>query len=536
MNIFKQLNEMIFHVSRVEHILCTDEWRLDSHFLSTYQIMFVNRGTGTLSINGETHLAEAGKTFFLKKGKKVQAISKLLEPMEFYMISYSYSSRYQMNGKWQLFKEEGFEFPIEGEINVGNQLQVLRLLEQLYECAEEQADLREYRQTSLFMEFIYMVMKEIQEPTDDSIKGMELSFDYLKENYMKTTSLELLSQMAGYSPSYYSRLFKKIKGVNLTSYITKLRIERAKELLLLSNSSFQNIAQSVGYNEESYFSRMFKKETGNSPAHYLRTHQKKIAIMRHSFNGDLLALGVTPHVSVRLSNWNHFHLKDQLKNSHLIVSYDPNKLDDLIRFQPDIIVSNREWGEQNKDLSQIAPTVVISYWESEWRERFLQIANITGKHKEAKAWMHRYDKKAIQAKEALSAEIGDKTVLILRIIGGKLRVYGMDRNMGCVLYQDLQITPPQEVKAINWRKTILLEELPKYDADIIFMMCSSKAADQKLWQHVQASVEWKQSTAVRKHHCYMIDMFPWIDYSALSHDLMIDNVLKLLIPPMKVLK
>ncbi|BBH23053.1 hypothetical protein Back11_43980 [Paenibacillus baekrokdamisoli] len=534
MTIVKQLNEMIYHIYHVEHTLCADQTQLDSHFVSTYQIIFVSKGKGSIEINGEVHLVEAGKTFFLQKGKKVQVTSNALEPMEFYKISYSYKSRYQTNGKWQLYKEEGIAFPIEGEVYIDNHSQVLRLFEQLYESAREQDDLRQYRQTSLFMEFIYMIMKEILEQKHDVVKGMERTFNYLKTDYMKMISLEFLAEMAGFSPSYYSRLFKKIKGVSPTAYITRLRIERAKELLVLSNRSFQDIAQAVGYKEESYFSRMFKKETGHPPANYLKISRKKIAIMRHTFNGDLLALGVTPHVSVRISDWENFHLKDQLKDSRIIVTYDSvNSLDDLIRFEPDIIVSDREWGERNKDLSLIAPTVVISYWELDWRQRFLQIANIIGKHKEAKGWLYRYDKKAMQAKASIRAQIGEKTVLILRIVGGKLRVYGMDRNIGCVLYQDLQITPPQEVKEIKWRKTILPEELPKYEADFIFIMCSSPKKDQKLWQQVQSSSEWKGLKAVRSFQWHQIDTYPWIDYSALSHELMIDHIISLLAPTNK---
>ncbi|BBI31298.1 hypothetical protein KCTCHS21_06970 [Cohnella abietis] len=536
MTLAKQINEMIFHIFHVEHTSCTDQTELSSHFVSTYQVIFVSKGKGRIEINGEVHLAEAGKTFFLQKGKKVQITSNAQEPLEFYEIAYSYKSRYQTNGTWQLYKEEGITFPIEGEVYIGNHSQALHLFEQLYVSAQEQEDLRQYRQKSLFMEFIYIVLKGISEQQHDIVKGMEHTFNYLKTHYMEMISLDFLAEMAGFSPSYYSRLFKKIKGVSPTTYITKLRIERAKELLVLSNSSYQDIAQSVGYKEESYFSRMFKKETGHSPAHYLKLKRKKIAIMRHTFNGDLLALGVTPHVSVRLSDWDNFHLKDQLKDSRVIAIYDSHSLDDLIRFEPDIIVSDREWGNKNEDLSLIAPTVVISYWELDWRQRFLQIANVIGKHKEARGWLTRYDRKAMQAQVSIKAYIGDKTVLILRIIGGKLRVYGMDRNIGCVLYEDLQITPPQEVRAIKWRKAILTEDLPKYGADMILIMCSPKRRDQKLWEQVQLSSEWQGLTAVRSSQWHLIDIYPWIDYSALSHELMIDRILSLLTPSNKTSK
>ncbi|TXK77029.1 ABC transporter substrate-binding protein [Paenibacillus sp. N3.4] len=163
----------------------------------------------------------------------------------------------------------------------------------------------------------------------------------------------------------------------------------------------------------------------------------------------------------------------------------------------------------------------------------LQIANIIGKQKEAQAWLSRYDKKAMQARASIGTLIGDKTLLILRIVGGKLRVYGTDRNIGCVLYQDLQINLPEEVKGIKWRKNIEMEELAKYEADFILIMCSSQKNDQQLWQHLQTSPVWQNCLAVRNHQWYPIDVFPWIDYSALSHELMIDHVVNLFVPSTK---
>jgi len=528
-DIAKQFNDLIINVTRVERICLSASLTMQPHFLPEYQIVFIHKGKGSMTINEDRYPVEAGKLFFLHKGKRIQVDSEIVEPIELYKISFSYKSSYQSNAKWQLYKEEGLAFPIEGELVAENPSQMLRLFEQLEESMMEQEELRPIRQSGLMMELIYLVLKELREQKHDAARGMSYTIEYLKENYMNNNSLELLSSMAGFSPSYYSRLFKKMKGVSPSAYITQLRIERAKELLVISNRSFQDIAQSVGYNEESYFSRMFKKETGDSPAQYLKNNRKKIAILRHSFNGDLLALGVTPHASARPKYWQQFHFNEELTNAGSILAYKSLNLDALIAFGPDLIVSGSERRGQNNELSLIAPTVIIPYWDMEWKARLLQIANVIGKQKEAKTWLARYNKKAAQAAAAIKAEKGDQSLLILRIIGGKLRVYGTDRNVGAVLYQDLKFTPPKEVRGISWRRTIQLEELPQYDADLIFVMCSSKNADLELWKQLQASAEWNACAAVRNSQWYQIDLYPWIDYSARSHELMIDSVQQLLV-------
>lgn len=92
-------------------------------------------------------------------------------------------------------------------------------------------------------------------------------------HYQEPLTLEGLAQMAGLSVSHYSRLFKKYIGYSPIDYLTHLRVDRAKELLVLSDYRLKSIASSVGYTDEFYFSRIFKKVTGVSPREYAKNHR-----------------------------------------------------------------------------------------------------------------------------------------------------------------------------------------------------------------------------------------------------------------------
>ena len=65
-------------------------------------------------------------------------------------------------------------------------------------------------------------------------------------------------------------MFKRVTGVNYTQYLTDCRMERAKELLLADNAQVQEIAESLGYSQGHYFSKIFKQYTGLSPSEYMR--------------------------------------------------------------------------------------------------------------------------------------------------------------------------------------------------------------------------------------------------------------------------
>lgn len=97
---------------------------------------------------------------------------------------------------------------------------------------------------------------------------------YIGEHYAEDITLDGIAQYVELSRTYVSGLFKKELGVNLTNYITNYRIEKAKELLRDTNLKSYEVAEKVGFLDESYFSRSFKKVTGESPNSYKKTIRK----------------------------------------------------------------------------------------------------------------------------------------------------------------------------------------------------------------------------------------------------------------------
>jgi signal transduction histidine kinase/AraC-like DNA-binding protein/CheY-like chemotaxis protein len=91
---------------------------------------------------------------------------------------------------------------------------------------------------------------------------------YIQQNYNRSFSLEELSETIGVSKSYLSRIFKMDTGIPLWDYLNRYRIQKAKEFLLTTDESITTIAASVGYEDTSYFSRVFHEIAGCSPRAY----------------------------------------------------------------------------------------------------------------------------------------------------------------------------------------------------------------------------------------------------------------------------
>lgn len=92
--------------------------------------------------------------------------------------------------------------------------------------------------------------------------------DYVKRNYMKKVTLEEVASFVYLSPSYFSKIFKEEMGRNFNSYLNHIRIEMSKRLLVDDSVVLVDVSNIVGYEDQSYFSKVFKKLTGVSPGKY----------------------------------------------------------------------------------------------------------------------------------------------------------------------------------------------------------------------------------------------------------------------------
>lgn len=97
---------------------------------------------------------------------------------------------------------------------------------------------------------------------------IETAIRYIRENYSRDISLDDVSREVNISPYYFSKLFKDNTDQNFIEYLTNIRMERARELLLTTEYSMKEICSMAGYADPNYFSRTFKKNVGVTPTEY----------------------------------------------------------------------------------------------------------------------------------------------------------------------------------------------------------------------------------------------------------------------------
>lgn len=104
--------------------------------------------------------------------------------------------------------------------------------------------------------------------SEKSLGAVEAAKAYIQAHYSRDISLDEVSQRANISPYYFSKIFKEDVGEGFVEYLTKIRMEKAKELLTTTEHSMKEICAMVGYADPNYFSRSFKKNVGVTPTEY----------------------------------------------------------------------------------------------------------------------------------------------------------------------------------------------------------------------------------------------------------------------------
>ena len=98
--------------------------------------------------------------------------------------------------------------------------------------------------------------------------------EYLESNLKEHITLSDLSRLTYFSPGYLDAVFRREMGEPIISYLIRLRIERAKRLIMEGGRRFSDIAHEVGFDDPNYFTRCFKRLCGETPGAY----QKKFMV------------------------------------------------------------------------------------------------------------------------------------------------------------------------------------------------------------------------------------------------------------------
>lgn len=149
--------------------------------------------------------------------------------------------------------------------------------------------LKPYRDEDLYaaldMAMKYSDMKIESTRTDEAyVKRLELAnkenrreyrdstekiiYEYIENHYMEDLSVSDIADLLGYSESYFSKIFKQYFSKNFITFLNEFRMDQAKKQLRMDSICIKDIALSLGYKNQNYFTKVFKRVCGESPSEY----------------------------------------------------------------------------------------------------------------------------------------------------------------------------------------------------------------------------------------------------------------------------
>ena len=97
---------------------------------------------------------------------------------------------------------------------------------------------------------------------------VRLACEYIEKNFQENINLNKISNYVSLSKNYFCNIFKKETGITIWDYLIRIRMEEAKRMLLETEQKTYEISEKVGYDDPSYFGRLFKKYTGLTPIEF----------------------------------------------------------------------------------------------------------------------------------------------------------------------------------------------------------------------------------------------------------------------------
>ncbi|WP_341277947.1 helix-turn-helix domain-containing protein [Paenibacillus sp. FSL H8-0537] len=487
--------------------------------LTTYTLIVVQQGEGVLTWNNEEHSLMYGTCFLLNPHCTIEIKNTDQSPLSLWILTFSIHTN----------ESHPPSLLNAGEFSVPS---FEALIRELKEIAKHQhtADAQEKMAAhNSFQKLMGSLLQHLgpHKKTENSRQAVLEIIAKLKENYQQDVSVEELARQAKISIRRFTHWFKLLTGTNVSGFMTALRINQAKQLLL-SGGRLQEIADTVGYRDEFYFNRRFKQTVGISPGQFIRNHKKQqVNICAMSCLGHLLALGIRP-IAAAKNLANNLHLRELSSDIHKVNSI-PMQLEEIANLQPELILAPCQ-NDYDK-LSTIAPTLLLSGNEHNPLSLLQMLGETFNKQQEAEQWIVQYNRKTERHKARL-ADIfaSDETFSSIEIRSDSIYVFGNFWCRGAYnLYDGLELAAPAIIQRemINKEayRIISEEQLPLYVGDHLFLTI----VDPDRFKQLSATLWWKSLPAVKNNHVYHTQLEKFRVSDPISLHKQLDTQMKLLL-------
>lgn len=225
-----------------------------------YQLLYVSSGAATFVFGGEQKKVTAGSVVVYKPNEMQFYSYSLKDKTEMYWIHFTGYDAEKTLAKYGL-ADKPMHY-------IGTSNKYVELCEKMiYELQLKRPMFNEITAV-LFMELLGLFARGLHSRNEAHDASIEEALMYFHKNYNSDIALEEYAKKCNMTICWFARQFKNRTGMSPKQYITDIRLSNAKILLRSTNNTIGEIAEMCGYENQLYFSRVFKKYVGVSPREY----------------------------------------------------------------------------------------------------------------------------------------------------------------------------------------------------------------------------------------------------------------------------
>lgn len=253
-----------YHLNYCGYEPCPSGYTFGPYMRKSFLLHFVVRGSGSLEKEDRIYKVSPGQIFAIYPGEITTYRASKDDPWKYYWIGFN---GYQAE---QILERMGFsrETPV---VSVGDVKTLIECVENILSMTQDSLG-DEIGRTGEMLRFFHTVIREKQSEMSSSRAGgaeyAEYALRYISNNFDKNIKIADLAKKIGINRSYLAKIFTNIYKMSPQSFLTKLRLDHATDLLVHTNLNVTEIGLQCGYNDIFAFSRMFSRHLGCSPLEY----------------------------------------------------------------------------------------------------------------------------------------------------------------------------------------------------------------------------------------------------------------------------
>lgn len=256
-------------------------WHMEPNRHESFEMVYIKRGKAVFEI--AEYPAEIGPNdiIIIKPHQPHKFIVKSETGCEFIVLSFKFVNNFASQHSDVSLEDflnfvSGKESGVFITLKVSQKNDIITILNKILNEKKNPDIGSELLNYLLVMELFVLISRALKMEWESSIKNkspkikelIQVSVNYIHNNYERDISLKDIAQYVFLSTSYFTRAFKEEMGISPISYLLKLRIERAKELLKETDKRISDIALSVGFSNQQRFNDIFKKYVKLTPLQY----------------------------------------------------------------------------------------------------------------------------------------------------------------------------------------------------------------------------------------------------------------------------